>query len=281
MNSTQIFQELISLLRLHLLQEYSIKEAIWSSPQNYLFFKEVISVPPTVLPTPPPVTPTKISTISQPPVKKPQIIPAKIEQPAQIKFSPSEPKKQITEEQTQSPPPTFFTLDPPLYPESESFHDIRKLMQTQFPEYVILEYPPDDAEAKAIANSWKTAQTPPEVVILISSPSQLELGFLKNLAKALEVYGIKLPAIINADQLDHDQGWEKLFQNPKLRLILSSQAIINSRSELIHSYREVLENSNRYLKHVSLIILSDLSLYLKEPTLKPSLWKELCKVLLL
>jgi len=60
---------------------------------------------------------------------------------------------------------------------------------------------------------------------------------------------------------------------------MTSDYGIYSLSELMKHYKEDNRHNKRFLNKVPLLLLPDVSVYLKEPLLKLSLWRSLCETL--
>ncbi len=67
-----------------------------------------------------------------------------------------------------------------------------------------------------------------------------------------------------------------MTQSPDLRLVIASDYDLYLQPELMKVYREAPQQGKHYLNKTPLLLLSDLSLYLKEPQLKSLLWRAIC-----
>lgn len=236
-------KELISLTKQHLLEEHSLKEWKFCDEETYRFFKE------RAKPKPAPVekAPVNIREKAPAPVKmeavRKEIVPVKIEEP---------PAEIVAPQQTET-----------------DFSDIIKFLQVRFPALAILPTPPDAAK---VAESKTSSE-----VIILSFDKQTPL-FLKNLACAI-TQEIAPCTIMTASRLENEKAWENLLRQKQLKLILSTDYGLFSLPNAMQYYREVPKQAKSFLGNIPLLLLTDLSLYLKEPKLKPTLWRAICQMI--
>lgn len=284
-NRIQEHGQLIALTQLCLLQEYPEEKYVHASQENWHFFKADAAklranasvIPQMEKPTPPlspqPIISSQPIVLSQPKISPPLNLqttpPAPAEQPAISLQNPPEPQKK-----GEAP---LFKLEPLPFPEKESLDDLKKICKEKFPQYQLLDHPPVDDEAKALLQLWKKKETHSEVIILSFDESPIQKAFLQNIAKAIRIR-LGSAVIVNARKVEADHQWEPLLNSDKLRLVIASDYAIYGLKQLMSYYKEDA-GSIRKLKDAPLLLLSDLSLYLKEPKLKPSLWKAICEVL--
>ena len=144
------------------------------------------------------------------------------------------------------------------------------------PQLAFLSEIPSDAKARQIAQRWKTKnQSAPISLLFLNEPLQQQ-RFLTNLASALDV--IFGPArLINAEGIEKESQWEAFLSVPELKLVIICDYALWQMPHLLQFYREVPNQTQRFLLNKPLMLLPDLTLYLKDPQLKRSLWKALCQ----
>ncbi len=153
---------------------------------------------------------------------------------------------------------------------------VRAVLASVAPELAILEEIPSDGMARKISERWKTKnQTAPISVLSYQEPAgQREL--LEGVATALDVcFG---PArLVNAEAIEKEKQWEMFLGVEGLKMIVVCDYSLWQLGGLMKFYRETPAQGVRMLGNVPIFLLPDLSLYLKDPLLKRSLWKALCQ----
>lgn len=171
-----------------------------------------------------------------------------------------------------------FVLDPLGEVEGISLTEMKKAISQTFQEMIILEEIPCDSEAKKMQGMWKDQLVVPQVVLLSFEELPKQASLLINLAKAISI--CYMPAgVISAHKIEKEMGWAALFSDPALKLVIASDYAIYGLPDLMKNYKENSKTGEHFLKEKPLFLLPDLSLYLKEPLLKASLWRALCKTL--
>lgn len=173
------FKELLALTQNFLVQEFSPNQWIEVDRESYLYFRsfaqlkkqeapkaEVLKKPiepqttkinkPTDLPPPPAAQ--KLNPKKDPPSlpkieKNPEI--KKALEPASDEASNFVSKKILS--------------DPLPLLDHQDLSDLRKIISEKFPEQKILDYPPDDAQAKIVKNAWKSRDKQAKLVLLCPS----------------------------------------------------------------------------------------------------------------
>lgn len=291
MNIQQQYSELLTLTKAYLLQEFPRDGWISTDLANYSTFKhhapplnntnQQISSPKNAPVSLPPKTAVQIERITIPssitvhteaqqtPLIKP--VPRQPAKPvSKEKVIKSQPEKQVAQ---QSSP--HISLEPIGPPASVDFSELRKILTDRVPALQIIDTIPNDDEAKLINNTWQNPVVIPTVVILSYQETPQEQALLQNLAKAIQTK-LAPATIISAQKIDKENGWEALLQSKELRLIITSTHGLNAFPSAMKHYREAPKLAKSYLGKVSLCLLSDLSIYLKEPKLKPALWQAIC-----
>ena len=160
----------------------------------------------------------------------------------------------------------------------ENFEEMRKIWKKIAPSAPILEEIPGDETAKKIATRWKTNnQTAPISILSFSEPPE-QRALLEQIAKAIGiVFGSA--RIVQAETIEKEKQWESFLSVPHLKYVIACDYSLWQLTGLMQHYREAPGQGVRLLGAVPLFLLPDLSLYLKDPLLKRSLWKALCQKL--
>lgn len=192
----------------------------------------------------------------------------------------------IAPEKKQKPPIEPTPIEPPLLSNSPKSNEptLSYLSLSSFfplfakiaPEIALLKKIPDDTLAKKIAARWKTKnQTAPLTLLMFSEPEPHQ-KFLQEIAKALDIY-FGPAKIVQAETIEKEKQWEIFLSSEELKLIIVCDYTLWQLNGLMQFYKEVPAQGTRLLGKTNLFLLPDLSLYLKDPLLKRSLWKALCQ----
>jgi len=204
-----------------------------------------------------------------------QPLPEKPDHPVSQKVA-SSPKPPSPQSEA---PPIVVAADEPPVPKpapDAGFADLQKLITKIIPGFPFVSAIPSDAKALQIAQRWKTKnQSAPISLLCLNEPPQQQ-KFLTNLALALDVtFG---PArLIHAEGIEKENQWEAFLSVPELKLVIICDYALWQMPHLLQFYREVPNQMQRFLRDKPLMLLPDLTLYLKDPQLKRSLWKALCQ----
>lgn len=230
------------------LQYLSEESIILASPEDAQYFRSLVKtkLPPPVIASPP----QKQDSIQGPHVKKEEL-------------------------PTQEEPPPLLHLQimEKIKPEPLSFAPLKSLFKKVFPNVSILDEIPDDTMAKKIANRWKTKNQVAPISILYTHENAL----LKQIVKAIDIY-FGPANLINAEEIEKEKQWDAFLSSDALKLVIACDYSLWQLHGLMTHYKEVPTLQTRTLKDIPLFLLPDLSLYLKDPLLKRSLWKALCKI---
>ena len=229
-------------------------DPILSDPANCDYFrKKVKRTPPPVKkavePLPPPPAPPVAVYI--PPPTPPQ---PKIETPPEVIHTPPPPKKR------------------------ESLNTLRSLFAKIAPECAILDEIPSDALAKKIANRWKTKNQIAPITLISYQENPDQRLLLEEIVKALDVY-FGPATILAADPIEQAKDWKTFLSATELKLVILCDYTLWQLQNLRTFYKETPAQNHRQLGDKPLLMLPDLSLYLKDPLLKRSLWKALCQTI--
>jgi hypothetical protein len=213
--------------------------------------------------------------IKKAPVKKVEALedPApKILPPLKIERSPPPPV-------LQNPTPLDTPVSPPLPPKKkENLLGLRALFSKIAPEMPLLQEIPSDAIAKKIANRWKTKNQIAPITVLSYQENPEHRQFLEQIVKALDVYFGPAKLLI-ADAIEREKEWKTFLSAAELKLVIACDYTLWQLQNLCPFYKEIPAQKYRQLGEKPLFMLPDLSLYLKDPLLKRSLWKALCQMI--
>ncbi len=159
--------------------------------------------------------------------------------------------------------------------EPVNFQALKILFQRFFPQVAVLDLIPNDALAKRMAYRWKTKNqvAPISILFLSEPPKQKEL--LSEIVRAIDVY-FGPARFVNAEAIEKENQWETFLGSPELKWVIVCDYTLWQLSSLMRHYKEMPSQQLRFLGTTPLFLLPDLSLYLKDPLLKRSLWKSLC-----
>jgi len=171
-----------------------------------------------------------------------------------------------------------FQLEPPSAVQPVPFEELRKIIQEKLPRVSLVDRLPDDTEARKEARRWEAPPQRPQVWILSWNDTPKQSAFLVNIEKALAVYGIHAQ-IGNALKFEQGDKWEELLRSSELQLVIISGPAFHQLTKLKKHYKEDTRKGVHELDGRPLLLLSDLSFYLKEPAFKPALWGTLKQLL--
>jgi hypothetical protein len=182
-----------------------------------------------------------------------------------------------------APPPIKQEIPaPPVeslpIPSSSDFQLVGKLVSRLFPHIVLLDQIPSDAHAKRSSLRWKTRNQIAPISILSFQEEPKQRALLQEIAKAIDIY-FGPAKLIEAEAIEKDKQWEIFLSSEGLKWIIACDYTLWQLSDLIRFYKENPVAQVRVLGTIPLLLLPDLSLYLKDPMLKRSLWKSLCQKL--
>ena len=173
----------------------------------------------------------------------------------------------------------FTALEKP--PKSElSFGDMKNIIKEAVPNYILVDIIPPDKKAKDISQAWKMKKCAAEITILSFRESPQQLLFLKSLAQAIDI--MYMPTkVVSGIEIEQENQWGAFFSKADLKLIIACDYSILSFPNLVTHYKEIPAHRQHFLSDIPLFMLPDISLYLKDPMLKKSLWVSLKNKILL
>lgn len=271
------YKELISLIQLFLFQKHHLKI---TDSNEHVNFQKKISIPVTgeqKKRTPSPITDAaaKVPEIND---NKPLPTPNKqcttVEPEDLPNFNDNLSKKE--KEGKPISKSSMLKLEPLNAPIiSNNFPNFQKLLNTLVPDWILGESTPSDALAKKIKNTWTNDSESASILILSFQEQEKHLAFLKNIAHAISLH-LAPARILFASNLEKENLWETILKRSQLRLVIANDYELYLQPRLMNHYREHPQQGKHYLNDIPLLLLSDPSLYLKEPQLKPLLWRAIC-----
>jgi hypothetical protein len=200
------------------------------------------------------------------PTLEPKIdVEPKIEKPKpQLKPKPIINKVEIKEE-----------FQDPIKQTLENFDDIRRIVSIVAPEFGPIDEIPSDMLAQKISTRWKTKNQTAPISILSFAESDEQKALLEKIAIAIDVY-FGPAKLIHAETIEKEKQWDAFLSVEELKTIICCDHTLWQLS-LVKHYKENPQDSKRMLGNKDLFLLPDLSLYMKDPSLKRSLWKALCQ----
>lgn len=281
------YSELLAQMKLYLTQEYGLTARIFSEPESYTYFKtyalaqqkaknKPLEKVQTVVADKP--APVKAATSCDTP-NVDTIKPASVKAAASHRIPNEDPDKPAPVKAAATPATPIFTLENPSPVQLVDYADLRKILVEKLPHIPLLDHVPDDMEARNLANLWAQKRKSPQILLLSFDKTAKHQAFLDNIAKALEVHGFTAH-VTNAMKLEYNNEWEEVLKSKELKLVVASSSGFYNLPCLQNFYREGTKQGHYYLGDSLLLLLSDISFYLKEPGLKSSLWravKELIK----
>lgn len=273
------FSELLALTQLLLLREHKLTDKcmmektafptakpgslkISEASKKEMEKKKIEPVAPSIVPT------QTFSTFSEP--KAPVAIP--VQPPVAV------PNVMINEFKNSTAPPRpadkkkSIALEP-LNSSSENHIDLSymQFFKEHFPQHSLSNTIPSDQKARKTKDAWMIKHQILPVVILSFHEQNKSLAFLKNIAKAINL-DLAPACVLSGTNLEQNQQWDEFFSTPILRLIIACDYELYLQPGLMKYYSQDKQSSKHLLKQTPLLLLSDLSLYLKKPELKLLLW---------
>ena len=279
------YRELLSMAQLYICREYPHQKAKMVDPGVLDYFRRNYKPPAPLNHAPqqtaalmrPPMTSTRSSNLpnvtapASPPLQTQNQKPLP-QPPIKIEQTPVPQKQTINSRQ----PTTELHLE--TIESLSTARDLRefgKFYQKVFPELTVCEAIPSDAIALKLKKGWLLEQQIPPVVILSFHDHEDQLTFLKNVAQAISLR-LAPARVLSGSLLEKENQWEKVLNSPGLQLIIASDYGLYLQPALMNFYSEVSQQGKHFLNKIPLLLLSDLSLYLKEPKLKSLLWRAIC-----
>ena len=135
--------------------------------------------------------------------------------------------------------------------------------------------PPSDDLAKKVRFAWKDKRFIPAVPIF--TIGQEHTPFLQNIQKAIESHFTSC-RVIQVEKVEQSKKWEAFMDAP-VELFVVPDYVISQNATLMKNMKVQKEKNARTLFGKPLLLLPDLTLYMRDPKLKRSLWNVLCQML--
>lgn len=192
---------------------------------------------------------------------------------APVYVPPPEPKKN---EEVKTKPAPSFDLNVPKTDTYLPNAQMAQIFSQIAPELFLHTAPPNDARAKKMKEGWREKRLVPSIPILVSGGHCR--SFLENVAKAIDTtFGSS--RIVDIEAFEKEDKWDLFFSSEDLKLIIIPDLFLWGASGLMKRYKEFPQEKTRFLEKIPLLLLADPALYLKDPSLKRSLWTMVCKML--
>lgn len=269
------YGELVDLAELYLLQEYTRKDRISCSLDDFNFFKKFINIKkttpsassqhspnpkqPTSPASPPPPTPKSTESIAsknEPKTSLPNTQHPSLSSPPDP--SPATKNKLNTPTPQVMPNKTPLTLDPLAAPKVPDFSEMKQLVKTLAPGLKIYE----ETQIPLISPTVKIL-----VLFLPSTSSSKEL--LENMAKAISTH-IAPTQLIDANSFETANAWSRLLQIPTLKLIIIPEMHCQQLPGLYALMKK--ENSQNFFQAIPGLLIPSPEALSQDPQLKQALW---------
>ncbi len=155
----------------------------------------------------------------------------------------------------------------------DNFIDIKKSIEKIFPNISILKKPIDDKLARQKSQKYKLKNISFPITILAYKEDEKLYRFLEKLSIAISIYFYP-SKVVSAYLIEKENNWLD-FLTKDILLIISCDYTIFELQHLRSFYKENPSTGEKHLKDIPLFLLPDIFLYLKEPTLKKSLFNTL------
>ena len=265
------YSELLALTQLFLLREYNVKTKTDCEPLHADFYTKLKSssrpaIREKTAPTATPDLDLIQKNTSKPIINTPP--PALIIQ----NQLPEKPEASVIRETIKSGiERRGWGLEPlGSAPQVSSSTEFKQLFSIHFSHYALSDTIPTDTLARRMTNDTDCA-----IAILTFEHSTLQQRLLENLARAISLQLAPARVFIGT-QIEKEHGWDKWLANPSLKLILCTDEALYLQHTLMQHYLQSQHRTRHFLQRIPLLLLSDLSLYLNKPQLKPVLWRAIC-----
>lgn len=273
----QSLTELCALMQLYLQQEYPPGARVAVSPENFDYFKRYTAKARAIATTSsltsqpsqplPPLQPSPLPPQSPPPpISRPPQSPPPLPSPNRPVAKALPPRALPRQSPSPSPPPPptaaikssvakDFALSAPPPPPSDYGDDMLRLLGTVAPHLPLLSVPEPTPAAP--------------VLFLTLGETAAELSFFEHIARAVTLcLGLRC-RLVSAEL------WLELHSRGTVQLTVAHADNLQASMTLAPLYRYDPESKASWLGTTPLLQLSDLSLLMKQPSLKAALWQSL------
>lgn len=279
------YAQLVALTQLFLFRENSYNESFTTTPSVYNFFRPFVPVAkkfvtqhltqpsppfhnPPPMPTPKPAPePGPIKPEPPPQPTQPEPLPPAIKDRERLKND-----KEVV---SKAPSSGLFIRETLATSPLVDFQELRSYFTKFFPQLTLLETIATDQEAQKVKNRWQIEQQIPPIIILSFNDQNDSLSFLKNVANAISLR-LAPARVFSALKIEQENGWDLLLKSPQLRLIIAGDYGLYTLPHLMKYYKTESRQAKHYVDTIPLLLLSDPSIYLKDPQLKSLLWRAIC-----
>lgn len=265
--------EALNLIQV-LKETLSEEEPLFASPDDCDYFRSLYRALKPALPESPKEEPKPV------PPKKPLKDDVADSPREHEKYGLKNPRPMLANDPKPVSKPSVLLPQPSVLPPPkeafDSFNDLRKLMAKIAPKIRIINEIPDDAAAKQVSQRYKTRNQAAPISLLSNLEPPQHRKLLSNLTQAIDV-AFGSARLIQCGPIEKEKQWEAFLSVNDLKHVIICDSTLWQLPHLLQFYREVPSHSERFLRNVPLFLLPDLSLYLKDPLLKRSLWKALCQ----
>lgn len=187
-----------------------------------------------------------------------------------------EPKEELVQEVTQQNILETKKIKLEEKPQviEDNFSDIKNIISKISKNITITDEILDDKIAKQKAYKYKLKNIAANLTILAYKESEKHYKFLEKLSLALNNYFYS-SKVISAYVIEKENSWDTFLSENEIFLIISSDYTVFELPNLRKHYKENPSSKEKYLDKIPLFLLPDISLYLKEPSLKVFLFKTL------
>lgn len=166
---------------------------------------------------------------------------------------------------------SILKLEPITEPKQLDYNSLKVEFKNLFPNLVLQDSIPDDSEARKINQQWKNQSLSPQVILLFFDETPDQKAFLQKVTDAI-TQKLVPASLFSAYAIEKQNKWENMFKIQGVKLIIAPDYGIYLLPSLMHHYREF----QRTLGGIPILLLTDISLYLKQPSLKAALWQAIC-----
>jgi len=156
----------------------------------------------------------------------------------------------------------------------DNFNDIKNIISKISKNIPITDKILDDKLAKQKSQKYKLKNIAAKLTILAYKENEKHFKFLEKVSIALDNYFYP-SKIISAYIIEKENNWNTFLLENEILLIISSESTIFELPNLRKRFKEIPITKEKFLDDIPLFLISDILLYLKEPSLKALLFKNL------
>jgi len=141
------------------------------------------------------------------------------------------------------------------------------------PEISLILELPDDTEAKKVLKQYAQKNKISEIILFYENEKNEEKEFLEKLAAAISSHFSEC-MLKNLQDLKNGKQLEDYLDSPSLKWVVIQEKTLQTNPLLWGFYKKETEQKHQ-LKEKNLFLIPDIEHYLKNPSLKASLWQSL------